>query len=204
MLEKGEKIAWEGSMNRKAIFMSAILSEIVVLVLTKIPLFMGGSDGVINYVNEESGKPGEVSAWLIAGTILGVGTLIVLVTLWSNLKRHFAVTNKRILMSSGIIGADFKSIYYDQVKNAFVKVDLFDKIFKVGTVALDTGAVEMTKQTSNRGVSVGSQIKPLYTKLKHIETPYEVYKMVQSHLSGRKESLYSGRADRESQAAKKK
>ena len=37
----------------------------------------------------------------------------------------------------------------------------------------------------------------MYTYLKHIDKPYDVYKRVQSSLSSRKESLYSGRADKE-------
>ncbi|MBU1112160.1 MAG: hypothetical protein KJ896_05255, partial [Nanoarchaeota archaeon] len=40
--------------------------------------------------------------------------------------------------------------------------------------------------------------KTMYDTLLHISNPYDVYKNLQQTLSGRKESLYSGRADRES------
>jgi len=93
------------------------------------------------------------------------------------------------LIKSGLIGADVRSVYYDQIKNINVDVGIIGKILGTGSVLIDTGRI----QQSRRGMS-----KPDYDRFANIKTPYEVYKLVQQRLSTRKESLYSGRADKES------
>ena len=40
--------------------------------------------------------------------------------------------------------------------------------------------------------------RTMYEVLKNINNPYDVYALIQPSITGRRESLYSGRADRES------
>ena len=40
--------------------------------------------------------------------------------------------------------------------------------------------------------------RTMFDILKNIDNPYEVYKIIQPSITSRRESLYSGRADRES------
>lgn len=53
---------------------------------------------------------------------------------------EYVFTNKRIIIRSGLIGVDFKSIYYEEVQSVTVKVGLIDRIFKVGDVYLQTAS----------------------------------------------------------------
>lgn len=46
----------------------------------------------------------------------------------------YAFTNKRIIVRAGLIGIDFKSIYYSEITGVNVKVGIFDRIFKVGDI----------------------------------------------------------------------
>ena len=43
-----------------------------------------------------------------------------------------ALTNKRIIMSSGFIGIDYQTIFYKDIKKVNLNVGFMDKIFKVG------------------------------------------------------------------------
>lgn len=47
---------------------------------------------------------------------------------------EYAFTNKRIVIKSGIIGIDFKTVYYSQIQSVNLKVGLVDKMLKVGDV----------------------------------------------------------------------
>lgn len=93
-----------------------------------------------------------------------------------------------------MIGTDFNSIYFTQIRTANVNVGLLDKIFGVGTINIDTGKIETVQGGS--GANRRTSTRTAYDKLLHIVTPYEVYKYFQTALTGREESLYSGRADR--------
>jgi len=95
---------------------------------------------------------------------------------------HYALTNKRAIFQFGIIGRDFRSVDYDQVQNASVDVNLVGLIFNVGTVGLFTGELESYKNT----------IGPRYDSFTYIENPYATLKLLQQHLSLRKETMYGG------------
>jgi len=104
----------------------------------------------------------------------------------------YIVTNKRLIVKSGLIGADIRSIYYDQIKSIFVNVGLIGKIFSTGTIMIDTGRISQ------------DNAKTVYDRFSNIKTPYKTYKTIQDFLSNRKESLKSGRADFENNNSKYK
>src|SRR3989339_475743 len=68
-------------------------------------------------------------------------------------------------------------------------------VLVVGTLNIDTGKVETVQSGGSNNQR--SQMRTAYDKLVHINKPYEVYRYFQSTLTGREESLYSGRADKE-------
>ena len=45
---------------------------------------------------------------------------------------EYVFTDKRIIIRSGIIGIDFKTIYYSDVQGINCRVGIFDRLFKVG------------------------------------------------------------------------
>lgn len=45
---------------------------------------------------------------------------------------EYVFTDKRIIVRSGLIGIDFKTIFYSDVEGINVKVGFFDRLFKVG------------------------------------------------------------------------
>ena len=92
-------------------------------------------------------------------------------------------------MKSGLIGTDFRSLYFTEIRSANVNVGLIGKIFSTGTIAIDTGQMVTNKN--------GTFPKNDY--LSDIDAPYDVYRYFQEALSGRQEGLYSGRADRENE-----
>lgn len=63
---------------------------------------------------------------------------------------EYVFTDKRIIIRSGVIGIDFKNIYYSEVEGINCKVGVFDRMFKVGDLyikALNQSAVLMNIET---------------------------------------------------------
>jgi len=186
VLGTGEKISWRGVVNRTVIGINLVLSLIVFLIISGLVY----STEIISYSSGDLSK--TINGATVASLILIFGFLLSLIISLSNYVKEYVVTDKRILIKSGIIGTDFNSIYFTEIKSADVNVGLIDKMLSVGTISIDTGKV--TSTNDKNGVT---SVNTVYDKLLHIDAPYEVYKYFQEALTGRQESLYSGRADRE-------
>ena len=59
-----------------------------------------------------------------------IGGVVKKITQFKNISYTF--TDKRIIVRSGLIGIDFKYVYYTNIDSVNVKVGFFDKLFKVG------------------------------------------------------------------------
>lgn len=85
---------------------------------------------------------------------------------------YYAITDKRVIIQTGLIGRDFEIIDFDQVTNAEVNVGIFDKMFgggNTGSILLSTaGSIAYTKQ--------GAVQKP--STLRSILNPYDVFKFI--------------------------
>lgn len=101
--------------------------------------------------------------------LIGLGMLSAPV--WAALayrKEAYAITDKRVLISKGIIGTDFKMLDYDQIKNIEVNVGLIDKFFSTGTILIFTGEVVRTKNS----------YRDHKDRLVGLTKPYEVMKLL--------------------------
>lgn len=171
ILESSEEIKWQGKMSRKVLVFNLILSIISVSLLLSFILFGQMVKG-FNF-------------WLIVVILF----FTIIINFWNNCIKEFYATNKRLIIKSGIIGTDYKSIYFTEIKTLNLRVDLVEKIFAVGTVSIDTGRTETV--SSNNSTSTRS----VYDNFSYLENPYQVYQLLQSSLSNRQESLYSGKTD---------
>jgi uncharacterized membrane protein YdbT with pleckstrin-like domain len=193
VLEPQEQIVWQDVINRKAMIFNLLMALIIV---TAISFFLF-SQGVINY--NSGNVPKSISGSTVGWFFLAAGLFFTVLSFLSDFVKIYTITNKRVLIKSGLIGTDFNSIYFTEVRTVNVNVGLIDKIFSVGTVNIDTGKIETV--SSGSGDNRQSRTQTAYDKILHVSKPYEVYKYFQTTLTGRQESLYSGRADRENNPA---
>lgn len=195
ILEKNESVAWRGKISRKVLVTLAIFWLIIIVIVSG--YFFAKES--FNYTS--NGIQKQTSGATVGTIILVLGLLIISLYFFQNIVREYAITNKRAIIKSGIIGTDYKSIHFDQIHSVDINVGIIGKIFGVGDVKIDTGK---TETYSTGGGNVGRahygniKTRIMYDVLKHITNQYEVYQMLQKHATSRKESLYSGRADRES------
>lgn len=194
ILESKEKKIWEGKINRAVLTTFLAIGLAIIIIIASFFFFSKN----INFSTDTI----QVSRFLLGAGILILGLIIVLLNFFSNLVKEYAITNKRVIIKSGLIGTDYKSIYFEQINEILIDVGLIGKIFGTGNLKIDTGKTETYSsgsQTKIAGIQY-PQIKTrtMYDILKNIDNPYDVYKLIQPSITGRKESLYSGRADRES------
>ncbi len=93
------------------------------------------------------------------------------------LVKEFLLTSKRLILKSGLIGTDFKSVYFNEIKSIDLRVDLIDKVFSIGTININTGLI-------SSGVNI---------KLNHLDDCYLAYQKMQEISSDYKERLYAGK-----------
>ncbi len=167
ILEPKEKVIYYGKPEYAPYIVAAIFGSLIVAVI--IGIFIGA------YLKS--------IMWAIVVGII----IIILGIILRNMaytRTHYAITNKRAIIQSGIIGRDFKSIDYDKMQNVSVDVGILGVIFKVGSIKIFTGEIE-TVSTGRHG----SRMQPKYDRFTYITSPYEVLKKIQTNLSTRKEEL---------------
>ncbi len=118
-------------------------------------------------VKNDDGTTNYFSYW--------VGAIPIIIFMWSFFQKIFsfsntsyAFTNKRVMMRTGFIGTDFKSIDYDKISDIEVTVNFIERAFNVGTIKFFSGRTKTDEGTTTK----------LYDRWEAITNPYEVFKQV--------------------------
>lgn len=138
ILEKDEKILQRLKPNAKVIRLEAIFKGM------PLALLWFSIDAIFIVTMFTTGAV-EEAPWMIAFMIgffalhllpvwLYIANLIKNLAGYKNIEYVF--TDKRIIIRSGLVGIDFKSIYYTSLESVNLKVGLFDRLFKVGDIYL--------------------------------------------------------------------
>lgn len=77
----------------------------------------------------------------------------------------YAYSTKRIMIRTGFIGTDFKTIDYDKIAQSEVNVNMVERIYNVGTIRFSAGDKD-------------SQGRFLYDRFISIKDPYEIFKLI--------------------------
>lgn len=87
---------------------------------------------------------------------------------------HYALTNKRIMLRTGFLGTDFRSVDYDQISDVEVMVGPVEALFKCGTIKPFTGRDVMSHNMRNhRG-----PLMPTHGAFLCIKEPYRVFRLL--------------------------
>ena len=166
ILDEKEKVLWHGRPQ----FFPFLFSNLTFLLLG-IFFFSFGYIQVKTHPNLLSNADISGLLLLYALPSLGVffffGTFIYLAFAYRI--TSYAITDKRVIIQSGIIGRDFQFADFDQITNAEVQINLIDKLLgkNSGTILISTpGTFEKSKY--------GPVSKPY--RLSSISKPYEAFK----------------------------
>ena len=132
--------------NKKVFILEALLKGLpFVLLWAAFDVFF-----IVNIINspatKESGFP--IAPILIVFFLLHlmpvwlyVGRVVKRVAGYKNIQYVF--TDKRVITRSGIIGIDFKFIYFTDIQALDVKVGILDRLFKVGDLVIRSASQTM-------------------------------------------------------------
>ena len=194
IIEKDEKILWNGRGDLMSTIMHTIGFIALFAAIGSLLYFVLG--------NLESGtctiggrrRPVEecnAMAQNISYIFFGIAALIPILTFFGFKATEYTISDKRFILKSGMIGADIRSVYYDQIRSVYVVVGLVGKIFGTGTIKIDTGRTKSYKR-NKRSVTH-------YDKISNIKNPYEVYKILQNNIANSKENIPSENSNSDSE-----
>lgn len=157
ILEKEEKIIWEGNISRTFLGFQIFMT---IAVLALLAIFLRSLTQSLFLV-------------LLSGSALFFVYQLI---------QKFILTDRRLLIKTGLIGDDFRSVYFTEVRSADVRVDLIDKIFNIGTISVNIGPTPSNK-TNDKSGDAG------HIKLTCLDNPYYAYQKFQEALNSYQERL---------------
>lgn len=171
ILHRNEKIIETYKPNKLRFFMiNAIIFYIIwlfIIGLSLLAIFVPDSDG--------STIP-FYTLYIVLGAFGGALILNYFFLFMSYKKRLYLYTDRRIIIQSGIVGIDFKSLDHDTIGATEVRVDFIDKVLKK-----DTGTIRFGSMSSP--INTAQSMFAFYG----IEKPYEVYQEIRAHINETKE-----------------
>ncbi|MEI7595725.1 MAG: PH domain-containing protein [Bacteroidota bacterium] len=120
------------------------------------------------FSSSESTAFGLALFWIIGLLPLVQGLFSFLNRLLSYSNTVYAYSNKRVMMRTGFIGTDFKTIDYDKISDIEVTVNIIERIYNVGTIKFFSGRTKTDEDNTSK----------IYDTWCAIQNPYEIFKMV--------------------------
>lgn len=152
ILSKDEKILQRLKPNKRVLLLESIFKGLpVVLLWVAFDTFFIVMMITTGAFKENPGLiPAVIAFFALHLLPLWLYILNIIKTMAGAKNIEYVFTDKRIIIRSGVIGIDFKNIYYSDVEGINCKVGIFDRMFKVGDLyikALNQSAVLMNIET---------------------------------------------------------
>lgn len=135
LVGEDEQILWQGKPKKSAYIMAAFFKMFPFAMLWLV--FDGTFIGVMISQGEQLPPFAVVFmivffAFHLIPVWVWLGNVLTASRQYKNIE--YAFTGKRIIIKSGVVGVDVKTIYYSQIESVNLKVGLTDKLFKVGDI----------------------------------------------------------------------
>jgi hypothetical protein len=159
ILDKNERVLWHGKPNFLPFVFGSLLISLFGLFFLLASLFamVFGKMGLWGLLLPHF--------WVGVGLTFGGPIYSKMVYTYT----HYAITSKRVIIKSGVIGRDFKTVDYDKITNVEVNVSIWDKL-----LAKSSGSILIfTAGTVGYGRR-GPYATPY--RLSNVKNPYHVFK----------------------------
>ena len=143
IIDDGEKILWRGKPKKSAYVLNAFLKMLPIAII-----WLAFDGAFIALLLTQMGwdmipAPMKVFIFVFFAFHL-VPVWIWIANVVTANRQHknleYAFTNRRIIVRSGIIGIDFKNVFYTDVEAVNLKVGIVDKMLKVGDIYINSKA----------------------------------------------------------------
>ena len=165
--------------KKRYIWINIISTFIMFTLIFIIPVLFIVLGVVFNTISE----PGErISLFMLIPVLAMFGFIVISSSLFNALsykKTVYCYTNKRIIIRSGIVGVDYKTLEYSLIGGISVNVGLFDKLFRTNTGTISFASAAAMVQNS-KGISPYA--------FRSIDDPYNLYKRIKEVYDNSKEN----------------
>ncbi len=174
VLNKNEKVLWEGSPNFWPFVAKSFLIAPFGLVFFSFAVFFTINALQMSSVFPVFGMSSTItvifgSIFALAGISMIFGPPLYAITVHKH--THYAITDKRVLLQKGIIGRDFEIVDFDKITNVEVNVGLFDKI-----LSESSGSILMSTAGSMATYARSGNVMIIPQTLYSVKQPYDVFK----------------------------
>jgi hypothetical protein len=160
--DENEEILWTGKPKFAPYIFTGVFFAVVTIAIGLIWLLAAR-----NFTSNNVNGKGDYF-WLFGLIPMVQGLYVFLKKALSFSNTAYAYSNKRVMMRTGFIGTDFKSIDYDKISDMEVTVNIIERICNVGTIRFFSGRTQTDEGNTTK----------LYDNWNAIENPYEVFKML--------------------------
>jgi len=137
VLNSDEKLLWRGKPNAKSYILANMLKMLPIAIIW---LLFDGAFIVFISIGMSKGQiPLGILGFVIPFFLLHltpvwiwIANTVKAVNEVKNIE--YAITDKRIIIRTGLVGIDFKFINYSEIDSVNIRVGLIDRIFKVGDI----------------------------------------------------------------------
>lgn len=173
ILNDGEKVLWRAKPNSRSYILSAVVK------MLPLALLWMAADSFFIVIIATQMKAGTLPLAMLAFIIPFFLLHLTPVWIWlRNIIRsvaeikniEYAITDRRIILRSGVIGIDFKFVNFTEIDSINVRVGCVEKLFKVGDIYINS--------------SVNSAV------LQDIDTPYDIGRKLQKVVSDIKADIH--------------
>ncbi len=175
MFDPAENLLWEGKPDKVAYILGKPIQYLIVLIALVFYL-------ISSYVASSMENSSVSFSSELAFGVAVIALVFVLMPLYRTINWkyvQYAVTDKRVYFTSGIIGRDINVLDYTAVYSPTVIVDFIDKLRNCGTIRLNP-----------RAGSAGMKTAGVKAALEHIPDAYNVYKMIKQVSLDIKSDMY--------------
>lgn len=169
VLMKDEKVLWRGKPNPKSYVWAAVVKMLPIAILWL------GVDGFFIFFISRLMIRGQMPLGFLGFIIPFFLLHLTPVWIWlfnvlkarrevKNLE--YAVTDRRVIIRSGIIGIDFKFVNYTEIDSVNIKVGLIDKIFKVGDIYINSSVNSAVLWDVPNPYKIGRALQKVTTDIK--------------------------------------
>ena len=169
VLNNDEKVLWQGKPNPKSYIWAAVVKMFPIALIWLI--FDGGFIGGISYGMAKGQIPLAILGFIIPFFLIHLTPVWIWIANTVKAVREvknleYAVTDKRVIIRSGIIGIDFKFINYTEIDSVNVKVGLIDRIFKVGDIYINSSVNSGVLWDVSDPYGIGRALQKVTTDIK--------------------------------------
>lgn len=164
-----ERILWRGKPNRRSYILAAVFKMLPIVLIWLI--FDGFFIVIISFFMINGQMPVGLLGFIIPFFLIHLAPVWIwirnIIRSSIELKNlEYAITDRRIIVKSGIIGIDFKSLTFPEIENVNVKVGLIDRMCKVGDIYINASKNSVVLYDLENPYSIGKKLQKIVIDVK--------------------------------------